>query len=342
MKPKYVEINERLRKEIENNRIKVLSERHIIHKFNVSSITARRVLNDLEDEGYIERKVGKGSIVIEKINEVGVISYDIREAFNSFIPEIIEGIEEEAEKERYYIHLYTTRRKSIIQTKSSLYHLIDKRKLSGVLILSPLPEDDIRFLKERDIPFVVIANYYPDIKCSYVIYDYKGITKQICRMLYRRGKRRIGILISQKGEYGTKRSGDLMYEGYEGFLKEEGIKDGTILEMKGRINMRELIDAMKKVDSMIIGSTIVSDNVLRRKMGGNFILYTHKDVDDPRVVYFPLKDYGKIGFDVLNRLIKGEKGDIKVILKPDMKWKGGDEKRKGVFNKGEIALVSRR
>jgi len=39
------------------------------------------------------------------------------------------------------------------------------------------------------------------------------------------------------------------------------------------------------------------------------------------VVYFPLKDYGKRGFEVLDRLIKGDKEDIKVILKPEIKEK---------------------
>jgi len=319
MKPKYEEINEILKKEIKENKIMFLSEREIIHRFNVSSITARRVLNELEEEGYIERRAGKGSIVIKKVNEIGIISYNIREAFSSFIPEIIEGIEEEAERNGYYIHLYTTKKRSIIQTKCILYNLINKKRIGGVLILSPLPVEDIRFLKEKGIPFVVIANYYPDIECSYVIYDYKGITKKICRMLYKEGKRRIGILISQKGEYGAKRSGDLIYDGYEEFLKEEGINERVVVEIKGKVDMKELIDLMKRVDVMIVGSTSVSDNILERGLKGNFILYTHQNIDDPQVIYFPLKDYGRIGFEILDRLIKGEKEDIKVILKPEIK-----------------------
>jgi DNA-binding GntR family transcriptional regulator len=47
----YIEIKEILKKEILSGRLNLLSESKIIHQFKVSSTTARRVLNDLEEEG---------------------------------------------------------------------------------------------------------------------------------------------------------------------------------------------------------------------------------------------------------------------------------------------------
>jgi len=321
-KPKYVKIKEILKEKIEDGRINILSEREIIHRFNVSSITARRVLNELEDEGYIERKVGKGSIVIEiELNEIGILFYSFKEPSPFFIQQVIEGIEEKAEKNNYHLHLYTTRKKSITETKNSLYHLLNKNKLEGLIILSPLPENDIKFLKENKIPFVVIANYYPEIDCSYVIYDYKGITRKICERLYKKGIRKIGIVISKKGEYGAKRRGDLIYDGYREFLKSKDIKEEIVIETKDRVNLKGILENIKKVDFMIIGDMKVSDKIIEKGINGNLVLYTYKE-GYGRSVFFSFKEYGRSGFDVIDRIMKNEKKNIKIKLKPEMK--GGD------------------
>jgi len=322
IKPKYVKIKEIIKEEIKGRRINILSEREIIHRFNVSSITARRVLNELEDEGYIERKVGKGSIVIEReLNDIGIIFYSFKEPGSFFIHQVIEGIEEKSEKKGYHLHLYTTRKKSITETKNSLYHLLNKNKLKGLIILSPLPENDIKFLKENKIPFVVIANYYPEIDCSYVIYDYKGVTREICERLYKKGARKIGIVISKKGEYGAKRSGDLIYDGYREFLNRKDIKEEIVIETKDGVNINEILENIRKIDFMIIGDMEVSDKIIEKGINGNFVLYTYKE-GYGRGVFFSFKEYGRIGFDVIDRIMKGEKENIKIKLKPEMK--GGD------------------
>jgi DNA-binding transcriptional regulator YhcF (GntR family) len=322
IKPKYVKIKEIIKEEIEGRRINILSEREIIHRFNVSSITARRVLNELEDEGYIERKVGKGSIVIEReLNDIGIIFYSFKEPGSFFIHQVIEGIEEKAEKNNYHLHLYTTRKKSITETKNTLYHLLNKNKFKGLIILSPLPENDIKFLKENKIPFVVIANYYPGIDCSYVIYDYKGVTREICERLYKKGARKIGIVISEKGEYGAKRSGDLIYDGYREFLNRKDIKEEIVIETKDGVNINEILENIRKVDFMIIGDMKVSDMIIDKGINGNFVLYTYKE-GYGRCVFFSFKEYGRIGFDVIDRIMKGEKENIKIKLKPEMK--GGE------------------
>ncbi len=319
-KPKYLKIKEILKKEIKYNKTNILSEREVIHRFNISSITARRVLNELEEEGYIERKVGKGSIVIEKkLNEIGIIFYSFKEPSSFFIQQVIEGIEEKAEKSGYHLHLYTTRKKSIIETKNSIYHLINKNKLKGLIILSPLPENDIKFLKGNKVPFVVIANYYPDIDCSYVIYDYKGVTRKICERLYKEGARKIGIVISEKGEYGAQRSGDLIYDGYKEFVERKNIKEEIVIEIKDEGEPEEIYENISRADSMIIGNMEVSNKIINKGIGGNFILYTYKEVKYPKRVVFSFKEYGKVGFDIIKRLIEGDKKNIKIKLKPEIK-----------------------
>jgi len=284
-------------------------------------------LNELEEEGYLERKVGIGSIVVdkkEKIKEIGVVFYDFNKERERFVLDIIKGIEEKAENKNYHLHLYTTRKKSLIETKNSLYHLIDKKKIPGLIIISPLPPEDINFIKERGIHFVVCANYYKEIETSYVIYDYKGATEKVCDKLYKNGIDKIGIVISERGGE-VKRSGDLILDGYEEFCKKNGL-DKKVIEA-GYKEIESVIKKIKEekdIKGWIIGNIMVSKEILKRGIEGNFVLYTEVPVDYPNNVIFPFIEYGRKGFEVIERLINGESENIKIKLKPEIRSKGGD------------------
>ena len=65
-KPAYIKIKEIIREQIFSSHGKAhfLSESQIIGDFRVSATTARKVLDELQNEGLVERKVGKGSFGI--------------------------------------------------------------------------------------------------------------------------------------------------------------------------------------------------------------------------------------------------------------------------------------
>ena len=67
--PKYKYITNDIIRQIKSGTIKqgekVPSENTIIKKYNVSNVTARKVLSVLEQRGIIKRIKGKGSIVLE-------------------------------------------------------------------------------------------------------------------------------------------------------------------------------------------------------------------------------------------------------------------------------------
>ena len=68
--PKYIKISEDIKKEIGANILKVgdriYSENEIMEKYGVSSTTARKSLELLSNEKFIERIQGKGSFVLQK------------------------------------------------------------------------------------------------------------------------------------------------------------------------------------------------------------------------------------------------------------------------------------
>lgn len=73
----YVQIRDELKNRILSEELKygdrVPSEAEICELYDVSRISAKRALNDLEREGYVTRKVGKGTFVSFKpvVHEIG-------------------------------------------------------------------------------------------------------------------------------------------------------------------------------------------------------------------------------------------------------------------------------
>ena len=88
--PVYIQIHDQLKNEIEQGIWKVgdrlPSERELAVKFNVSRMTLRQAIQNLADEGILERKIGSGTYVArEKVQEKmsGATSFtEIKESQN--------------------------------------------------------------------------------------------------------------------------------------------------------------------------------------------------------------------------------------------------------------------
>ena len=76
--PKYVQIEDHIISEIRNGRLKtgdrIPSEAELVRMFGVSRITVRRAIDELVEEGYLEKKQGKGTFVTQKRAAVPVMS----------------------------------------------------------------------------------------------------------------------------------------------------------------------------------------------------------------------------------------------------------------------------
>lgn len=289
-KPIYQKIEKVLEEEIIQNELDFLSESYIIQRFKVSNTTARKVLDRLEEKDLVERKVGIGSIVVnrEKVKEIGILFLDIFHPDRPFISQIIKGIEKEAKKKEYHLHLYTTRGKSFLKYNTgSFYHLITRKKLDGVIILSPISSSDIVFLKKEEIPLVITQNYYPSLNIPTVLFDYKNAVKKICRIFKKKGYKKIGIIAGPRGENGVKRGSDFVKKGYKEFLKENGVPFHKELFQEREYAEKEGYKAMekfyslpdnKKPDFLLIFSSLLTT-------GAKKFLEKHKDWQ-PGIVSF--------------------------------------------------------
>lgn len=354
-KPKYWEIKEEIKEDILKGKIERLSESRIIHQFKVSSTTARRVLNDLEEEGLLERVVGKGSIVIypsrKKVKELGVIFFDIFDPNQPFISEIVEGIEEKSKDKGYHLHLYTTRKSPISENHhSSLYHLIVRRKIDGIFILSPISKIDIKFIKKERIPFVVIGNRYDEPEVPTVIFDYEGCIKKVCNILIRKGYKKIGIITGIREEDGIKRSGYFCLKGYKEFLNREGIdyeevliKEKENVEEEGYKGMEEfyLLNEKDRPEAIITTSSNLSKGAmkfLKEREGWDVLIIpiTDKEIEHSIYVKCSYKEIGKVSFEILEKQIIGDKVkkeitkvSLGIVKKSHKMGKGGRIWKKG-------------
>ena len=338
-KPAYIKIKEIIREQIFSSHGKAhfLSESQIIGDFRVSATTARKVLDELQNEGLVERKVGKGSFVIpfseREIKDLGIIFFNIYDPSEPFISEVARGIEEKAMDKKYHLHLLTTRNKPISQNhQSALFHLISKRKIDGLFLLSPIPASDLIFLQKEKIPFVVVGNNYLDMEVSTVLFNHKKTIKEICKRLLKLGYKKIGLITGPKEKNGIQRSGNFIFSGYQEFLKQNNLlydkrlfKEKEYSEEQGYQSMEELylLPQNDRPDVIIIASSLVGTGrgalrfVEKKKDWQPFIiLYTDEEINYPCYILTPCEEMGRIAFRLLEKHLEDYVAKAEKIFVP--------------------------
>lgn len=98
--PKYIQIKETLRKEIDNGTLQegeqLSSEASLIERFNASKMTVIRALQELVQEGYLQRLQGRGTYVTRPERRTPLIGVMIPSLDKGVYPVILNGIEERA------------------------------------------------------------------------------------------------------------------------------------------------------------------------------------------------------------------------------------------------------
>ena len=115
---KYAQIKTDLSLKILNGELspgeRIPSQNEMAEQYGVSTITTRRVLNDLATEGLIHVIRGKGSFVAKPLERLGDRRYDIRKevgvvfggASGVFMHDIIQGIDAQTFELGIHINLF--------------------------------------------------------------------------------------------------------------------------------------------------------------------------------------------------------------------------------------------
>jgi len=202
----------------------------ICERFNVSQITARRVLEELEKDGFIETERGRRSI-IKKISEnisIEVIvpaGYTEKTFENPLVFKVYSSILDTARELGVKVDFVSERyfNKDI--------SIVEKR---GFVLLYGVENSVFEFLKKNNLPFVVLMDEEFPFPCVRVDKEYGAFIA--VEYLIRSGHKRIGCILGHVSSI----SFAPRFQGYCRALEQNGITlDKALIKETSGIKKRE-------------------------------------------------------------------------------------------------------
>lgn len=148
--------------------------------------TSRKIKKLAEELGYYPNQVAK-SLQSNRTLMLGLIVADISNLFYSTIARVIE----DAAKEQHYNVLFSSADENSGKF-TELIHVYMSRQVDGIILACPEgAEEDLKYLKERRMPFVMIDRHFPDLKemNSVTIDNYNAsfnVVKHLCDSGFRK------------------------------------------------------------------------------------------------------------------------------------------------------------
>lgn len=223
----------------------------------VSKETAQRIRDIAKEMNYQPNQIAK-SLKSGKSLAIGLLVADIS---NPFFGNLARAIEEEAKKRNYTVIFGSSD-----ENPEKSQRLIDtfiKRQIDG-LIIAPAEgtEPQIQYLKEANIPFVLIDRHFDQIETSYVIVDNHKATYRATQQLIDNGHHKIAYVC-----YKNKlRHTEDRYLGYVQSLEDNGKTLDKNLVCEVEINnpvyfrdkFMELLQPSLGVDAILFSTNTLS------------------------------------------------------------------------------------
>jgi DNA-binding LacI/PurR family transcriptional regulator len=167
----------------------ISSEHQLCRRFNVSRVTVRLALGDLENRGLIYRKHGKGTFAHGRATRIhrylGILMKSPQAAEHRPIAEMVRGAQTAMASIRSAVLLISTPPEEWQPEKAS--------SLGGVIVV---PQDvtakDLDILKNRKLPFLLFAE--TDLPGPRITLGQREAARKMTEQLLRLGHRRIALL----------------------------------------------------------------------------------------------------------------------------------------------------
>lgn len=232
-RPKYLLAAEQIRRHILSRVYgpgdRLPSERDLAQAFGVAYLTVRQALHYLIQEGFVERKHGRGTFVVERCSRPSARSGRTSAVAPIYLLGLGPRVDARHDPVNWEIHLF--RYQGIVEGAFQFGFPVEVpsgwngvlsdpllQKLaagSGVILNGDqLPEKEIRRLIERGVRVVAI-NRHRGLVCSEVQVDTKQGTVLAVEHLLQLGHRRIGIIVGDQ----KKPLMQLRLEGYKEALR---------------------------------------------------------------------------------------------------------------------------
>jgi len=218
----------------------------------ISVETREKVLESIEVLGYKINNIAR-SLKTSKTYTIGFICPELA---NTFFMNIAEGIEKELIKHGYSFIICSSG-ESKIKEEQRIKLLVEKR-VDGIIIIPASNEESYySWLKENEVPLVLVDRLVEDFSCDAVLSDNINGAYQAIEYLIKKGKRSIGFIGGDMRLTSAK-------ERYEGYLRalsdycisknEDIIKFGDFHAESGYVCMKEIANSKNLPECIFVSN----------------------------------------------------------------------------------------
>jgi DNA-binding LacI/PurR family transcriptional regulator len=334
--PLFIQTKEWIISELKQHKFapgdKIPSENDFCRESQVSIRTIRRALLELEKDGIIVRRQGRGSFLKElkeatpkkSTGTIGILFSDMIFVTRPTFSGILQAIEARVHELGYSFHLYSTGdrigRKSDLRPLGSI---VPKDNVAGLIATSAINGEDINWIRRHKIPLVTFNNYRK-IQTNTIRCDYYAAARHGIKHLVNQGSRNIAFLC---GHFSHDSSAvifnnDYFLQGIKDELKACGIKfepemvfTTNFSRAEGANHAGKLFARQNSPDAFFTFDDVLAAGVLDaaekagKSMDRDFSLLTCGGASVLRnisTLHIPMPEMGRAAVDLLVKAIEGD------------------------------------
>ena len=208
------------------------------------AIKIRQIAADLNYQpNYLAKSLRSG-----KTQTIGLIIADIS---NPFFANIARIVEDEAKRNGYTVIIGSSDENA--DKSRDLLEVLIKRQVDGFIIVSAEDSaEQVRHLREQQIPFVLLDRYFPDVPTDFVSTDHYRAAYDGASHLITNGYQRIGMIAYKSAMFHMRER----IRGYQDALKDKGVAFQKSWLKKIRFTnleqeSKEAIDEVTKIENPV-------------------------------------------------------------------------------------------
>ena len=284
------------------------------------------IVNDLHSESG-----GGKSPVRKNCPDIGLLLADLDDLNHPYITRILHGISERGKTLPCSLRIFCIRNTSIREFAA-------QRHFDGLIVITELPETSILYLKQQDIPFVLLGNDIAGEDVAVVMNEAFSAMFEAMRHLVRLGHRRIGVLSGPSCKAVTTGG----YLAYRQMLAELALVEDECFfkacdwgEESGYHAFKKLWNEGKRPTALIAFEDYMAYGAIRAAEEAGLAVpdslsvigygnYPVKAGDVPLTTFdHHIEDLGRKSLELITEILKGKAPpDRKIYLRPQMIERG--------------------
>jgi GntR family transcriptional regulator, arabinose operon transcriptional repressor len=310
------------------------SQSALCDRFEVSNITVRRALGDIEQKGLIFRKKGKGSFIRKRKPVVRNIKIFLIIPPNIMLDDdFISGIVSQSRKSRTGLYIYHYNHDDL-----ELENTIDSSSPDGILWVTPDDAQSIGMaekLREKGLAVMIFNRIVKNSHLNYISSNNSGGIKELTELFIAHGRKRIAFL----GHDETLGFSHSRYLAFQKTVDEtdadvktftipvscKGYQHGNLVEpvvdMLNTFNPDAILSSQG--DFIVDLLTVIREKQLNIPQDIEVGTYNRIDSETPEKEFIheidqSIQVMGTLALIEIESIIKGIKGTSRLIMKPQV------------------------